>query len=391
MRDFLHTKPGIWQLHDGRVVVDCNNDAMNDFAEIPVTLATNVDSWLLTTCMRLNNHITIQDFRGRMMGDRKLHMADPLGRNRISMNMTRFRKFGCCLTWNSIRNVDTQREYLDEKLPRRCIRLNSTESFRKLHSWEVAEAELRDAGKFLKRTRATLKDVSSKRSQQVYKRKRTEFEQLRRNFDRINPDEPDDYDTEDEEYREQLRAGNTSPSSPVTLVGVDGSQIKAEPTAEDALVKPGRKPRRKAMQQSRSVKRPRVLPNDPVSTEQAHDLRPICPRRHKDHGGFLTRAPNKMKEAQLLYDLLGPSRIHYERNTSEAAPETFVDECYKCQWADIQDSLNEWHEAHEVYRTLAPAKIIGLQYVEHGELYWNADWNEAWFGPQPKVHPKSLF
>ncbi|KAI4240063.1 MAG: hypothetical protein L6R42_011593, partial [Xanthoria sp. 1 TBL-2021] len=138
MSNFLHTKPPIWQLHDGRVVIDCNNDAMNDYPEIPVTLARNADSWLMLTCMRLNNHITIQDFRGRMPGDRKMSMADPLGRNRISMNMTRFRKFGCCLTWNSIRNVDTQREYLDKKLPRRCIRLNSTESFRKLFPWEVA-------------------------------------------------------------------------------------------------------------------------------------------------------------------------------------------------------------------------------------------------------------
>ncbi|KAL8675924.1 MAG: hypothetical protein Q9186_007502 [Xanthomendoza sp. 1 TL-2023] len=389
--DFMHAKPGLWQLHDGRVVVDCNNDAMNDYAEIPVTLSTNADSWLMLTCMRLNNHITIQDFRGRMMGDRKMHMADPLGRNRISMNMTRFRKFGCCLTWNSIRNVDTQREYLDKKLPRRCIRTNSTESFRKLYSWEVAESELQDAGKFLKRTRSRRKDTSSNKSQQVYKRKRAEFEQLKRNFDKMYAGGTDYYDTEDEEYSKDPKAKDDSPESSHSQTDGTGSEVKVEAATEDSLVQSKSRGRKKSTKPL-TVKDIRILPHDPATDGQGvQDTRPICPRRHKDHGGFLTRAPSNFKEAQLLYDLLGPSRIHYTKNTGDVAPQTFGDECYKCQWADIQDSLNEWHEACDAYKAMAPAKIVGLQYVEKGNLYWNADWKKAWFGPQPKLNPDNLF
>ncbi|KAL8811533.1 MAG: hypothetical protein Q9200_001725 [Gallowayella weberi] len=389
--DFMHTKPGLWQLHDGRVVVDCNNDAMNDYAEIPVTLSTKADSWLLLTCMRLNNHITIQDLRGRMMGDLKMDMADPLGRNRISMNMTRFRKFGCCLTWNSIRNVDTQREYLDKKLPRRCIRTNSTESYRKLYQWEVSELELPDAGKFLKRTRSRRKDVSSNKSQQVYKKKRTDYEKSKTHFNRMCPEGTNDYDTEDEEYSKKCKAGDASTGSPLTRIDGNESQIKVNTTAEDNPLKSERRGRKKSAKPP-SVKDTRILPYESVvDGEAVQDTRPTCPRLHKDHGGFLTRAPSNVKQAQLLYDLLAPSRVNFTQNTGEVAPQTFGDECYKCQWADIQDSLNEWHEAHDAYEAMAPAKIIGLQYVENGKLYWNADWKESWFGPQPKLNPKDLF
>ncbi|KAL8856667.1 MAG: hypothetical protein Q9178_006734 [Gyalolechia marmorata] len=374
MADFLHSKPQIWQLHDGRVVIDCNNDAMNDFPEIPVTLARNADSWLLLTCMRLNNHITIQDFRGRMPGELKTNMADPLGRNRISMNMTRFRKYGCCLTWNSIRNVDTQREYLDKKLPRRCIRLNSTESFRKLHPWEVAESELQDAGRFLKRTRSSFKDVSKAKSRQVYKRKRAEFDQLKRSFDLTKPSGQDDYDAEDEEFAKKQKAGFQS----------DG---KAAEIALD-MVKPGR--RKRPGQGTLSAKDILVLPDDSRADAKTEE-RKMCPRRHKEYAGFLTRAPSNIKEAQLLYDLLRPSRIHYEMNTRQVAPETFGDECYKCQSSDLQNSVIDWHELHPVFEAMEPAKLIGLQYVVNGELYWNTDWNEAWFGLQPMVNPDDIF
>ncbi|KAL8654318.1 MAG: hypothetical protein Q9226_003480 [Calogaya cf. arnoldii] len=382
--DFMHTKPPLWQTHDGRVVIDCNNDAMNAYPEIPVTLARNADTWLMLTCMRLNNHIAIQDFRGRMPGDRKMSMADPLGRNRISMNMTRFRKFGCCLTWNSIRNVDTQRQYLDKKLPRRCIRLNSTESFRKLFAWEVAESELQDAGKFLKRTRSRQKDVSRARSQSVYNRKLTEFKQLKRTFDRQKLYDLDaDYNTEDREFAKE----HSSAQQPD-----DGAEdvIKIEAGAELQLVKPGR--RRRSAKASSSSQEIRVLSGESSpGSDKRNKTRPMCPRKHKDYAGFLSRAPNTTREAQLLYDLLRPTRVHYEKNTGLAAPETYADECYKCQLADLQNAMIEWHESHRQFKKLAPAKLIGLQYVESGELYWNTNWVDTWFGHQPMVNPDDIF
>ncbi|KAL8785821.1 MAG: hypothetical protein Q9213_003128 [Squamulea squamosa] len=384
--DFLHSKPPIWQLHDGRVVIDCNNDAMNDYPQIPVTLAQNADPWLLLTCMRLNNNISIQDLRGRMPGDRRLHMADPLGRNRISMNMTRFRKFGCCITWNSIREADTQREYLDKKLPRRCIHLNSTESFRKLHAFEVAELELQDAGRYLKRTRSRVKDLTPDKHCQVYNKKRAEFEQLKKAFEHTHPEGSDDYDAEDEEFAKQHKAALLENG-----MGISGSPgIKADITDNALVVRPGG--RRKGGQRYSSVKNTRILAGEvPTDRNSEQDQRTICPRHHQDYAGFLTRAPSNVREAQLLYSLLGPSRYHYEMNTSKMAPETFADECYRCQFSDLQNAVIDWHESHPILKTMDPAKLIGLQYVVNGKLCWNTDWNETWFGRQPTVNPDELF
>ncbi|KAL8771540.1 MAG: hypothetical protein Q9209_002982 [Squamulea sp. 1 TL-2023] len=383
--DFLHPKPPIWQLHDGRVVVDCNNDAMIDYPQIPVTLARNADPWLLLTCMRLNNNISIQDLRGRMPGDRRMHMADPLGRNRISMNMTRFRKYGCCITWNSIRKEDTQREYLDKKLPRRCIRLNSTESFRKLHAWEVAELELQDAGRFLKRTRSRIKDITPDKRRQVYNKKHTEFEQLKTTFEHAHPVGPDDYDAEDKEFAKQQKTALLS-----NRMGISGSPaIKTDNITDSALVvKPGG--RRRGGQRSSLAKDTRILAGE-MPTDSERQQRTICPRHHQDYAGFLTRAPSNVREAQLLYDLLGPSRYHYQMNTSKVAPETFADECYKCQFSDLQNAVIDWHEMHPILKPMDPAKLIGLQYVVDGQLYWNTDWNETWFGRQPMVNPDEIF
>ena len=71
LADFQDEKPGIWIWHDGRVILDLNNDAIRDFAEILATLARKADCWLLQTCMRLNNHIILQDILGRMQDDHK--------------------------------------------------------------------------------------------------------------------------------------------------------------------------------------------------------------------------------------------------------------------------------------------------------------------------------
>ncbi|KAI4181267.1 MAG: hypothetical protein L6R41_006724, partial [Letrouitia leprolyta] len=91
LSDLSHVKPEYWQLHDGRYVIDLNNNAMYDYPHMPATLATKADTWLLLTLMRMNNTISIQDLRGRMIGGMDSSRTDPMGRNRISMNLQRFR------------------------------------------------------------------------------------------------------------------------------------------------------------------------------------------------------------------------------------------------------------------------------------------------------------
>ncbi|KAL9002745.1 MAG: hypothetical protein Q9188_004345 [Gyalolechia gomerana] len=388
--DLAHVKPEYWQLHDGRFVIDLNNDAMYDYPDMPATLAKTADAWLLLALMRMNSTISIQDLRGRMIGGMDRSRTDPMGRNRISMNMQRFRKFACCLTWNSIQQTNVQRDYLDKKLPRRCLRENSTESFRMLYPYEAAELDLVDAGKFLHRTRAKERDLSEAKSKAVYARKLEEFEEQKKRFEKKYPNgAPNFYDAEDEEF--QARFGNQD-------------EEEQELTTND--VKPAHESEEEA---PRSAKRPKAEHSTPKGTKifvlpdhKAPSATPpgmkatqwnedaVCPRYHRNYAGFLTTAPKNVEKAQLLYDLLQPTREHFRSCTGSYPPKTEADECYMCQQRDIQDSLNDFHvRAHGPHFShVHVVKLIRVLWLDREVLYWNTNWDEAWFGPRP-VFPNS--
>ncbi|KAL8951284.1 MAG: hypothetical protein Q9222_002739 [Ikaeria aurantiellina] len=387
--DFYHCKPGLWQTHDGRVVIDVNNDGMLDYPEIPVTLSWNTPAWLLVTMNRLNNHITMQDFRGRMPGARRPNQADPLGRNRISMNMTRWRKKAGCLSWNSIRDVDSFRDYLDRKLPPKCIRLNSTESFRELHAWEVAESMLPDAGKFLERSRAKKKVKSATKARQIYEKELKQVRRLKKTFDA-------EYDGPDSDNDDLLADKGITFLHAGTLAGTIAStdEVKKEVVSDaeegshyatSRVTKKARHSKAKAKPKPKPKPKPkmterRVIQDTPPAPE-VNESRRVCPRRHLSNG-FLTKAPSSVEEAQLLYDLLSPSRIHYHGCTSTTPPETFGDECYKCQHADLQDAMNDWQQQHPQIRDSMPIKLFGLQYVDSKLFHWGGAWVMEWFGPR---------
>ncbi|KAI4114214.1 MAG: hypothetical protein LQ338_008031 [Usnochroma carphineum] len=388
--DLMHVKPDYWYIHDGRVVVDLNDDAMYDYPELPVTLASNADPWLLLTVMRMNNTISLQDLRGRMIGDPKRDRVDPMGRNRISMNMQRFRKFACCLTWNTIRAIDTQRDYLDNKLPRRCIRQNSTKSFRMLHAWEVAELDTKDAGKYLSRTRAKNRDLSKAKSEAVYEQKVTIFQMMKKEFAKKHPEGmPNDYDTEDEEYRAQQ--ANMQETPPGAMMGNDepgdksDDEVKSEPHVAP-IRRRGRK-KQKMEHAKPDIKHLYVLPEKDASPALGLECekREVaqCPQRHRNYAGFLTTAPNSVTDAQLLYDLLAPTRHHFQRCTEFDAPRTEGDECYKCQHRAIENALNEWHATEGPGEEAPVCKLIGIRYVDDDMLYWNEVWNTTWYGEAP--------
>ncbi|KAL8967533.1 MAG: hypothetical protein Q9183_002874 [Haloplaca sp. 2 TL-2023] len=408
--DFQHEKPGIWTWHDGRVVLDLNNDAMRDFAEMPVTFARNADCWLLVTCMRLNNHISLQDFRGRMQGALKDDAADSMGRNRISMNVTRFRKFACCLTWNAIRGVDYQREYLNEKLPRRCIRLNSTESFRELDAWEVAELESRHAGKYLSRTSGVARDPTTDRARTIANRKKKDSNRLKAMFEH-NHGGPrtDDYDAEDEAYLTQLaepklqekqkeprkQSGDSmdepidleNPSHDYDLGSTEGSALKpagelspfTSATGSQLVLTPHQ--RTKAVRAAQTLaNKNRVNENIGPHTGNYND-KFNCPRNHPQTYPFATTGPKSIEDAELIRKLLKPTRKHFHLMTGTEAPGTEGDECYMCQFMDIEDALNRWNEESKV-PGMKRGQLIGIDGVTDDHFYWNSKWNNRWYGPK---------
>ncbi|KAL8958286.1 MAG: hypothetical protein Q9193_004629 [Seirophora villosa] len=385
--DMMSIKPEYWYLHDGRVVIDLADDAMFDYPEMPVTLARNADAWLLLTLMRMNNTISLQDIRGRMFGKQNPSRTDPLGRNRISMNMQRFRKFACCLTWNTIRANDTQREYLDKKLPRRCHRLNSTKTYRMLESWEVAELDTKDAGKFMRRTRAKNRDLSTARSKAVYEHKANIAEDLKKAFDRIHPHGvPNDYDTEDEEYQAQESSPPATPTLPTTEENKSADtkfvNLKGNPALASAKASA---PKKQKTDSSLPAFKNFYVLSDANSPNPVVDngKKALCPGGHRNYAGFVTTAPTSVADAQLLHDLLAPTRRHFRSCTRLEAPRTEGDECYNCQHRQIQDELNDWHCDQPGLDYVPVCRLVGILYVNDRMLYWNTKWNSKWFGERP--------
>ncbi|KAL8831951.1 MAG: hypothetical protein Q9170_005077 [Blastenia crenularia] len=407
--DFMHVKPEYWVYHDGRIVIDCNNDAMYDFPEIPTTLARNADAWLLLAIMRLNNKISIQDLRGRMMGEINHGRADPLGRNRISMSIQRFRKFAGCLTWNAIRAVDVQKEYLDIKLPRRCIRLNSTESFRQLYRHEAAELEMRDAGKFLHRTRSHTRDLSQAKSEALHKKKVKEFIKLKQEFEKHYPfGTPHDYDTEDEEYHaQQLKFAEENPGVDIdegfrpqptrapktkTVKPIDATRFMHEFVCSMPPVTgfvPFTHTRKRVKLNQDATLSHNTLRNLPYhqafaitnmgATQTKHA---ICPGGHWNYAGFFTTAPNNVPDAQLVFDLLEPTREHFKSCTGGLEPpRTEAGECYNCQHRDIQNALNEWHAQHIILGDEPAEQLVKISYHEATYVYCFNNWDANRLGP----------
>lgn len=443
--DLRNVKPDYWYHHDGRVVLDVNDNAMFDYPEMPCTLAKNADAWLMVTLMRMNSTITLQDLRGRMIGDRGENRADPLGRNRISMNMQRFRKHACCLTWNAIREADVQREYLEKKLPRRCLRQNSTKSFRLLHQWEIAELDSIDAGKFLSRTQNRANNKSTVQAQEVYEKKVEEVRALKAALEWKHPDGiPDEYDTEDDIYAAQhgepsrrsaqvamvtakapeatmvpgyYPAGSSQPVAPDATMAENDKSVEVieselakaisaalaedDPAVESnkgenedihSPVKPalakrrGRKRKHEKVddQVESSPKRLWVLPDegDPVDAD-AEKVRAKCHGGHRNYAKFLTAAPSSVQEAQMVYEMLEPTRRHFRVCTGFDTGRTEGDDCYLCQYWQIQRELNEWHRDDPFKEEFEVPMLVRVLYVDDSTLYWNVPWNRCDFGRAP--------
>ena len=55
-----------WMYDEGRVVLDLDNDPVNDYEDIPLTLSSKVEGALMEAISRLDRDITIYDFWARL-------------------------------------------------------------------------------------------------------------------------------------------------------------------------------------------------------------------------------------------------------------------------------------------------------------------------------------
>lgn len=141
--------------HRGRIVLAPDpvpHRPILDYPEIPFTLSSKTEGWLLEAICRLNEFIILQDLRDRMPYDKQTRD------NRLSMKRSRYRWKSGSLSWNLREGRGAIKAYLDKLIPEHLLKDNTTEGFRDLEEHEIAEMKAENKGKYPERRRKILQD-----------------------------------------------------------------------------------------------------------------------------------------------------------------------------------------------------------------------------------------
>lgn len=116
-------------MHNGRVVLDGDNHPVKDYCNIPKTLASNADAYLLEAIGRMDTRITQIDFRARMPLTRLTgNGAKALGGlSTIGQRMRRFRVKNAIPPWKGRENSENFKDYVRKLLSPEGVLNNSTE------------------------------------------------------------------------------------------------------------------------------------------------------------------------------------------------------------------------------------------------------------------------
>lgn len=136
--------------HRGRIVLAPDpvpHRPVLNYPEIPLTLSSNTEGWLLEAICRLNDYIILQDLRDRMPLDKQT--SD----NRLSMQRSRYRWRSGSLSWNLREGREAIKGYLDKLIPEHLLKNNTTKGFRDLEEHEIEEMKAKNKGKYPERRR----------------------------------------------------------------------------------------------------------------------------------------------------------------------------------------------------------------------------------------------
>ena len=141
----------------GRLVIDCDNHPVRRFTNIPLTLASNADAWLMEYIRRQDTRISSFDLRARMPHFRVTAYGyqRPIGAaSAISMTLNRFRTEQGFPSWNPRQGSDEIKAYIKSLLSEKALAENSTEELPGLTKRQRMESKSSSKGKYLVRAGA---------------------------------------------------------------------------------------------------------------------------------------------------------------------------------------------------------------------------------------------
>lgn len=140
-------------MHEDRVVLDNENCPIKDYRDIPKTLSSNVEAYLMENISRLDSRITRLDFLARIPKTRGTTTGPKpiVGTGFLAQRIRRFRVENAIVSWKGRDFNSRYVEYVKGLLSEEGLRNNSTEELGCLSKLQQEEIFKLDRGKFLAR------------------------------------------------------------------------------------------------------------------------------------------------------------------------------------------------------------------------------------------------
>lgn len=171
----------------GRIVLDPDNHPVRNFREIPVTISSAVEGWLMEAIRRTNSKISAADFRARMLrsptrdGNGTLITA-----NAVDMRMTRWRQEHRCISWVTRGGSKAFKDHLWGLMTKEMRENNTTRGLEDVQDkGELAKMQLANQGQHLSKagSRAIPDHVRKRREKKVIE-KANRFDELQARTER---------------------------------------------------------------------------------------------------------------------------------------------------------------------------------------------------------------
>lgn len=140
-------------MYKGRIVLDPDNHPVRNFREIPATISSAVEGWLMEAIRRTNSNISAVDFRARMLrepsADGKVKLITVNG---VDMRMTRWRQAHRCISWVNRGGSKAFRNHLWGLMTKEMRDNNTTEGLEDVEDkGELARMKVANQGQYLSR------------------------------------------------------------------------------------------------------------------------------------------------------------------------------------------------------------------------------------------------
>ncbi|KAL9125141.1 MAG: hypothetical protein Q9217_005608 [Psora testacea] len=140
--------PQDWYEGD-RIVLDHDNHPLRVFRDLPLTLSTEVEGWLLEAYCRLDSRIERKDIRARMPRQRVYsdgRIVNLFGLSAIGNKRSRFRDCQNLASWEERSGTAAKKENLKKKMPPEAVAANTTKDCQALTHAQQKGASAKSKG-----------------------------------------------------------------------------------------------------------------------------------------------------------------------------------------------------------------------------------------------------